>query len=307
MTMKTLGIDEVGRGSLAGPTAVGAVILTSFDGEDWYDSLTDSKKLTPRQREKLDVEIKKHAAAIGVGWASAKVIDQISIMGALKLAASRAVAQIDADYDQIIIDGNINLLPDNPKSTTMIRADGRIKAVSAASIVAKVARDNYMKKVAVCFSNHGFENHVGYGTAQHLDAIKKHGATPIHRQSFAPLAPSAKRPKIQDTIGRQAEAAAAQYLSENGHTIIEKNWRTKVSEIDIISRRADEIYFHEVKYRRNDRAGDGVAAITPKKLQQLKKGVAMWFKLHDETAQPVLTVISMSGNPPQVVDFIKNI
>jgi ribonuclease HII len=303
---KILGIDEVGRGPLAGPIVVAAVVL----GETTPEGLDDSKKLTAKKREQLSREIKRTAAGVGLGWVSAKTLDKIGITASLKLATRLAVRQVKADYDQIIIDGNTNFLPNNPKSTTMIKADGRIKAVSAASIVAKVARDAYMKKCGEIWTEYGFEQHAGYGTAAHMDAIEKYGASPIHRRSFAPFNSHEKPEKVSNTIGRRAENAAVEFLESQGHEVLEQNWKTKVCEIDIISRSDSTIYFHEVKYRQNARSGSGLDAITKKKLQQMQKGVELWRKMnfvdpredsHDYTA----TVLAMSGQRPEITEYIE--
>lgn len=178
-----VGIDEVGRGAWAGPMAVGAVML----GEATIEGLTDSKKLTKKQRELLDIEIRQKAVAIGIGWVSAKLIDEIGLSQALKLASRRALAHIRQEYHEIIIDGTIALI-DDPRVTLLKKADLLIPSVSAASIVAKVARDNYMKHLDLVFPGYEFAGHVGYGTAAHRAAIKLRGVTPLHRLSYAPLA-----------------------------------------------------------------------------------------------------------------------
>jgi ribonuclease HII len=284
------------------------VLITS-----WYDELNDSKKLSPKKREKLAREIKIHAGGVGIGWVSNRTIDRIGISASLKLATRRAVAQLAAeigdDYDQVIIDGTVNFLPDNPKATTMIKADGRIKAVAAASIVAKVARDEYMKNLDPIFPKYGFAGHKGYGTAKHLAAIKKFGPSPLHRVSFAPMngqGAARKTAKIDRTIGRRAEHAAAEWLIARGHELVAQNWRTNIAEIDIMTAKDDRLYFHEVKYRRNDAAGDGVAAITCDKLNQMKKAVKLWYKIHPRDArEPVLTAVAMSGEPPTVTDYLE--
>jgi ribonuclease HII len=177
-----VGIDEVGRGAWAGPLVVGAVLL----GAASIDGLTDSKKLTRRQRELLDIEIRQKAHAIGLGWVSAKQIDQIGLSQALKLASRRAIAHIRHDYEEIIIDGTIAFI-DDPRVTLMKKADLLIPTVSAASIVAKVARDNYMRHLDGVYPQYAFTGHVGYGTAAHRRAIEQSGVTPLHRLSFAPL------------------------------------------------------------------------------------------------------------------------
>jgi ribonuclease HII len=178
-----VGIDEVGRGAWAGPMVVGAVLL----GDNvTINGLTDSKKLTKKQRERLDIEIRQKAVAIGIGWVSAKQIDTIGLSSALKLASRRALAQIRSDYDEIIIDGTIALI-DDPRVTLMKKADLLVPCVSAASIVAKVARDNYMRHLDQVFPGYAFTGHVGYGTALHRQAIATHGVTPLHRLSYTPL------------------------------------------------------------------------------------------------------------------------
>jgi len=189
--IKTLGIDEVGRGPLAGPLVVAAVVLGKHVPRD----LDDSKKITAKKREALAMEIKRTAEAIGLGWVSAKVLDDIGMSESLKLATQLAVNQVRTDYEQIVIDGTINFLPDKSNVITMIKADSRVKAVSAASIIAKVARDNYMKKCNEIWPEYGFDKHVGYGTAYHLSAIQQYGASPIHRLSFAPFNVRREQPK----------------------------------------------------------------------------------------------------------------
>jgi ribonuclease HII len=181
-----LGIDEVGRGPWAGPLVIGAVVL----GETTIEGLTDSKKLSRKRREALDICIRRDAAAWSLGWVSAEEIDTIGLSAALRLATRRAVEQIKAPYRAIIIDGTINFLEGTSKSayvTTLPKADLLAPSVSAASIIAKVARDSYMSKQDVIYPGYGFSAHVGYGTAAHRMAIDNLGVTPLHRLSFAPL------------------------------------------------------------------------------------------------------------------------
>jgi len=177
-----VGIDEVGRGAWAGPMAVGAVLL----GDVAIEGLTDSKKLTRIKREQLDLEIRQKALAIGIGWVDAKTIDAIGLSAALKLASRRALAYIRHEYHEIIIDGTIRLIEDT-RVTLLPKADLLVPAVSAASIVAKVARDNYMKHLDLIFPEYSFASHVGYGTPAHREVIGRIGVTPHHRLSYAPL------------------------------------------------------------------------------------------------------------------------
>ncbi len=181
-----LGIDEVGRGPWAGPLVIGAVVL----GGATIEGLTDSKKLTKKKREQLDIEIREKAAGFGLGWVTAVEIDEIGLSAALNLATKRAVEQVTAPYHEIIIDGTINFLKGTSKEsyvTTLKKADLLIPSVSAASIIAKVARDCYMAEQDGIYTGYGFASHVGYGTAAHRAAIDTLGVTPLHRLSFAPL------------------------------------------------------------------------------------------------------------------------
>lgn len=181
-----LGIDEVGRGPWAGPLVVGAVVL----GSNRIEGLTDSKKLSAKRREAFDILIREKASGYGLGWVSALEIDKIGLSASLALATKRAVSQITCSYDHIIIDGTINFLNGESQQDlveTMIKADLYDPNVSAASIVAKVARDAYMKEQDSIYPEYGFGAHVGYGTANHIAAIAEHGITPLHRLSFKPL------------------------------------------------------------------------------------------------------------------------
>jgi ribonuclease HII len=180
--MLIVGIDEVGRGCWAGPVVAGAVILgNSIVG------LKDSKLLSKNQREVLAIQIEASALAIGLGWVEPKELDKVGLTEAVRLAMQRALLQIELTYGEIIIDGNYNFLADNPKSKAIIKADMTIAAVSAASIVAKVARDNYMSEASDLYPEYGFSKHVGYGTKLHIEKLKLHGVSEIHRLSYKPI------------------------------------------------------------------------------------------------------------------------
>lgn len=180
--MVIVGIDEVGRGCWAGPVTAAAVIL----GKP-IEGVKDSKLLNRAQREVLSLKIHEEAAAIGIGWASADIVNEKGLTAAIAIAMQTALDQIKLQYDQIVIDGNFKFL-NHPKAVTIIKADNTIAAVSAASIVAKVARDNYMAEMALKYPNYGFEKHVGYGTAQHINSLKRHGVSEIHRLTYKPIA-----------------------------------------------------------------------------------------------------------------------
>ena len=182
MRMVIMGIDEVGRGPWAGPVVAAAVVL-----RDTIPGLKDSKTLTARRRQELSDEILRFSQ-VGVGWVTPEEIDQLGLTAAVGLAMRRAATQCGVQADKIIIDGNYNFLPDMPQAETLIKADQTVPAVSAASIVAKVARDSLMIKLGQQYPAYGFEKHVGYGTAQHAAALRQHGPLQgVHRFSFKPV------------------------------------------------------------------------------------------------------------------------
>lgn len=177
-----VGIDEVGRGCWAGPLVAGAVVLGKPIAK-----LQDSKVLNRLRREAFAEIIYQKARAIGLGWVSPAEVDELGLTTAVSLAMQRALDAAAVEYDQIIIDGNYNFLHGNPKTVTLVKADALIPAVSAASIVAKVARDQYMAEAAKQYPEYSFEKHVGYGTALHLASLKLHGTCDLHRLSYKPI------------------------------------------------------------------------------------------------------------------------
>jgi ribonuclease HII len=178
-----LGVDEVGRGCWAGPVVAGAVILRRR-----IPGLADSKKLTRLQREKLDTKIRRQAVAFGLGWVTPAELDQIGLTEAVRLAMQRAITEVRAEYDEIVVDGNYNYLSELPGSRCLVKADDSVASVSAASIIAKVARDNYMRQVAaLAHPAYQFDRHVGYGTPLHAEALRLNGICDLHRKTFAPV------------------------------------------------------------------------------------------------------------------------
>ncbi len=176
-----VGVDEAGRGPLAGPVVASAVILP----HDYKNELiNDSKKLTKKQREKLYLEIFDKSLAIGVGIVEAIKIDEINIYEATKLAMKEAISSIKHEYQLILIDA-MKLDIDNIKVIPIIKGDAKARCIAAASIIAKVTRDNIMNNLDKKYSNYGFKNHKGYGTKYHIEAIKKYGLIEcVHRKTF---------------------------------------------------------------------------------------------------------------------------
>lgn len=177
------GVDEVGRGPLAGPVVAAAVVL---DPARPIDGLQDSKALGPARREELDVEIRARALAFALGRADVAEIDRVNILRATLVAMRRAVEGLAIAVRVAYVDGNI--APALPCATvTVIGGDGSVPVIGAASIIAKVARDAEMAAAARRYPGYGFECHKGYATPAHLEALERLGPTPLHRRSFAPV------------------------------------------------------------------------------------------------------------------------
>ncbi len=310
--MAILGIDEVGRGPLAGPLVVGAVILPD-PWPEWVGELKDSKKLSIKKREKLADLVSKEAT-VGLGWVMVDELDQVGISEALRLATRRAVEEVQKQktpFSQIVIDGKVNFLNGTTLEkyvSTKVKADNLIKEVSAASVVAKRARDHYMYEIGVKFPGYGFEQHVGYGTTKQLAAIRELGICPEHRKSFEPIKTMVGfdrdgdgiKDVVKNTtkIGIKGESAVCEYLKNQGHEIIARNFKTKMCEIDIVSIKNDGIYFTEVKYRKSNLAGGGLAAITKDKLEKMEFAAGVFLKARPKYQKfnPILAAAEVTGD-----------
>ncbi len=181
---RVCGVDEAGRGPLAGPVCAGAVILPQgLDIEKELPGLNDSKKLTDKKRRELFDKIKEVAVAYGIGFASHEEIDEINILQATYLAMHRAVSNMALAPDVILVDGNRD--PGFAVSAELIvKGDSRSASVAAASILAKVTRDDVMLEFAKAYPQYDFDVHKGYGTKKHYAALREFGESPIHRKSF---------------------------------------------------------------------------------------------------------------------------
>jgi len=178
------GVDEAGRGPLAGEVYAAAVILNP---DDPIDGLRDSKKLSPNRRSDLCVEIKHRSLAWSISFASVEEIDKLNILNATLLAMERAIAGLKILPEIALVDGNKAPSLKGIEVFTIIRGDQKEPCISAASIIAKVARDERLMALDHIYPNWGFKRHKGYGTKIHIEAIKKYGITPLHRKSFEPI------------------------------------------------------------------------------------------------------------------------
>lgn len=349
-----LGIDEVGRGPYAGPLVIGACILPNPEtiGREpekyaWIFELTDSKKLTIKKREILYDKIRVGALAVSTGWVEASEIDKIGLSASLRLACRRAIKQIQEThipFSEIIIDGTMNFLSGTPLEkyvSTLKKGDLLIKEISAASILAKVERDRYMKKLAEKYPKYGFERHVGYGTALHQQAMEQYGLTPEHRRSFRPVHEIlikqgdsirrlirqknlSQREKVDEgseqeaeniktgivttstELGKLGEEKVAEHLILKGHEIVAKNFKTKYFEIDIISRMNDSLFFTEVKYRKTAKYGEPIEFINKRKHDQMRFAADGFLVIHPEfkNHKVYLAAASVSGEDFQIEDWL---
>ncbi|MDE5722337.1 MAG: ribonuclease HII [Clostridia bacterium] len=174
------GVDEVGRGPLAGPVVCAAVIMPL---DEIIEGVDDSKKLTAKKREALSEKILKNAVAVHISLIEAAKIDEINILEATKLCMKNAVEALEITPDFVLTDGNMKLDVSIPQQS-IVKGDALSYSIGAASIAAKVYRDNLMDGYAKTYPQYGFEKNKGYGTAEHIKAIKQFGLTPVHRRSF---------------------------------------------------------------------------------------------------------------------------
>jgi ribonuclease HII len=184
-----IGIDEVGRGAWAGPVVAGAVILPA---KIQLPGLNDSKLVSAANRLRLSDVIQQTAIRWGIGWVTPAEVDEHGLSWGIMQSGIRAMAEFWTPESIVILDGKWNYLKDYCDAEAIVQADSLVAPVSAGSIIAKVARDNYMAEAAMRYPGYGFDHHVGYGTALHKASLIRLGPSPIHRLSYKPLRPYAK-------------------------------------------------------------------------------------------------------------------
>jgi len=241
------GVDEAGRGPLAGPVVAAAVILPD---DHPIEGLRDSKKLTKAKREKLFPIIQQHAIGIGVGEIDVRTIDSINIREATLKAMQIALGKLPIKPDKALVDGHPlknQIIPNEG----IVGGDDLVDSIKAASIISKVTRDRIMLGYSKIFPEYGFDKHAGYGTQYHMEALEKYKATPIHRRSFKPVMnqmPTLSWLSNQKRIGWIGEKLAALFLKNLGYDILEMNRNCPPhGEIDIVAKDKDELVFIEVK------------------------------------------------------------
>lgn len=324
------GVDEAGRGPLAGPVVAAAVILP----HDWPVSvpLDDSKRLAAGQREAAFAAIRERAVAWKIRVVAPAVIDRINILQATLRGMALAVSALRPVADYVLVDGN--QAPDvSPPCGTVVKGDGRSNSIAAASILAKVARDRIMAVYGNRYPQWGFGGHKGYPTRAHREALRRHGPSPIHRVSFR-----AKDALWQDKttgqekttgqlettgqantgrnrqralgadggrseVGRRGESIAARYLEQRGYLIRERNFRCAQGEIDLIAVKDGYLVFVEVKTRTERSAYHPAEAVTEAKQRQVRMLGEIYCAEHlgqaehpehpDEELQPRFDVVTI--------------
>ena len=315
------GIDEAGRGPLAGPVAAAAVILP----EDLLlPYLNDSKKVTEKRREVLFTQIKEKALAWAVVMVPPERIDEINILQATYEAMRTAVGQLAVRPDVLVNDA-VTIPGLDILQVPVIKGDAKCISIAAASILAKVTRDTYMKEMDRKYPAYGFAGHKGYGTKAHCQAILKYGPCPIHRRSFlgrilagqhrgqgvsavqhepedtasGSCSPEnagsmhdgeeknllkKKTPSSRQETGRRGEEEAVRFLSKKGVKILERNFRDRNGEIDLIGEQDGVLLFIEVKYRGSQRFGTPEEAVTPEKQHNICRTALYYLHQTGRTA-----------------------
>ncbi len=277
------GIDEAGRGPLAGPVVAAAVVFDQ--SSEIIQDVRDSKMISARKREQLYEKITANARAVGIGSVSPEEIDRINILRATHKAMRQAIGRLKLKIDHILVDGRG--LPDKIyPQTAIIGGDRSCYSIAAASIIAKVFRDRIMVTMDQVFPGYGFAKHKGYGTAEHLKAVQKLKPCLIHRKSF-----SGVREHVVDIqnvannryLGKYGEDLAAYYLYNNGFTIIQRNFHAGAyGEIDIIATKDDVLSFVEVKTQRHQVFGKPVSWVDERKMEQLGLIADAFLSRHPE-------------------------
>ncbi|MEE9166262.1 MAG: ribonuclease HII [Candidatus Neomarinimicrobiota bacterium] len=294
------GVDEAGRGPLAGPVVAAAVILPE---RLKIKGVRDSKLLSENRREELYEEIVRRAVSLETGIVHEDEIDRTDILAATRTAMRMALGKLNPRPDEALIDGYG--LPDQAiRNRGIVMGDKKVHVISAASIVAKVTRDRMMRTYDTAFPEYNFGKHKGYGTEEHLDRLKRHGACPIHRKSFHPVkqfVPTLTYLRKNRILGQWGEKLAARELVHRGYEIVEMNYiAAPFGEIDIIARRDRTLVFVEVKTASQKTFGPPQIRLDGKKLRKLDSAFEVYLGRHEDVSDcrfDLITVFYGKGQP----------
>ena len=300
------GIDEAGRGPLAGPVVASAVVLNPLDIPE---GLRDSKKLSEKRRNILAVEIRSKALAIGIGIVHEQDIDRNNILQATFEAMRQAISNLNCEFTQVQVDGNHKIPGLQYAQECIIGGDDLVPEISAASIIAKTTRDAMMISYDKLFPDYGFESHKGYGSKTHMETLRERGRTPIHRRSFRPVNSCPNKNyqyfNQESSYGRMGEIIAGMFLIRNGYNLLEHSYHAgRDGEIDLIASKSDEVIFVEVKSFAGE-SDDTIALerVTPAKQKQIAR-VAEQYLVKHEIEEPEcrfdIIIVNFSDPKPQV-------
>ena len=296
LTGPLCGIDEAGRGPLAGPVFAAAVILRP---EPVIEGLNDSKKLTAKRREALYEIITRQAAAYAIAYVDAETIDRVNILQATFLAMRQAMADLPQPPALALVDGNRDPGLGVP-TELIVGGDGQSASIAAASILAKVARDRTMLRLAEAYPEYRFDKHKGYGTPLHYELLRTYGVSPIHRKSFL-----RKMQPAPPALGPMGERYTAGYLEKAGYTILAHNYRSRYGEIDLIACDSNHLLFVEVKTRTEHAMVEGRQAVDRRKQTRILRTALQYLSEHPDTRQPRFDVAEVvaSREGDRVIGF----
>lgn len=298
------GVDEAGRGPLAGDVYAAAVILP----EDCdIEGLNDSKKLSEKKREQLFDEIIEKAVSYCVAVATVEEIEEHNILNATFLAMNRAVEGLSVKPKLVLVDGNKNPI-ENYNSRCVVKGDATSAAIAAASILAKVSRDRYMQKIAEQYPEYQFSKHKGYGTKLHYEMLDKYGVSDVHRLSFLKKYFAQKGKTLPNTkiTGDMGEELAVKYLKKKKYKILNNNYKTKSGEIDIIAQKDDYIVFVEVKTRGKNSLITPAEAVDKAKQEKLIKTAFEYLAKTRTDKQPRFDVVEIYADAEKTKDYTVN-
>ena len=276
------GVDEAGRGPLAGDVYAAAVILPQ-DFE--IQGLNDSKKLSEKKREQLYDIIVDKAVSYCVASATVDEIDKYNILNATFMAMNRAVNGLNVKPGLVLVDGNKNPIK-NYNSRFVIKGDAVSASIAAASILAKVTRDRYMKQLAEQYPEYEFQRHKGYGTKLHYELLDKYGVSDVHRISFLKKYFEAGGKGETAYKGEAGERAVCKYLKKHKYKLIERNYRKSSGEIDIIAEKDGYIAFVEVKTRNENMLYSQAEAVDLKKQRRIIQTAQIYLSESGSDLQP---------------------
>ncbi|NLV98319.1 MAG: ribonuclease HII [Clostridiaceae bacterium] len=277
------GVDEAGRGPLAGPVFAAACILPA---DRKFLGLNDSKKMTERRREVLYEQITEHAVSWHVASVSAPVIDKINILQASRLAMSNALKGLEAEADLALIDA-VSLEGFPYPVLAKVHGDAECNVIAAASVLAKVSRDRLMCKYDELYPEYSFSSNKGYGTAEHIQALKDHGACPLHRRSFLKNFSISKYRSWRQ--GEETEAYVASYLISKGYQILGRRVKIgNLGELDLIAIKNQILYVIEVKGRSNSDVFGGVMnALSSRQVSRIRMTASAFAAKHQLDDLPI--------------------